>query len=63
MGELTLQNFLIISEQTFAYVAAVRFKPFIVAAKVRVIPEEQGRYQYLKYAFWSNLGDGGWFHQ
>ncbi len=61
--KVVLQNFLTISESTFAYIAAKQSKPSIMAAEVRVIPEEKRRYKHLKFAFWANLGEGGWYNQ
>lgn len=58
-----LQNFLTISELTFAYIAGNQSKKSLMASDVRLIPEEKRKYKHVKYSFWSNLGEGGWYHQ
>lgn len=60
---IVLKNFITISELTFAFIATKNAKPFIVPVEIRLIPEDKRRYKFLKYAFWSNLGEGGWYYQ
>jgi hypothetical protein len=59
---IVLQNFLAITELTFAYVAGTDAKP-MMPSLVKVIPEDNRRFKHLKYAFWTDFGNGGWYHQ
>jgi hypothetical protein len=60
---VVIQNFIIITETTFAYLAGRNAKPSLLPAVVKWIPEDTRRFKLVKYAFWSNLGDSGWFFQ
>lgn len=58
-----LPNFIMISELTFAQLAVKNSTPFILPVVVKEIPEETRRFKFMKFAFWSNFGGSGWYHQ
>jgi hypothetical protein len=59
---VVMQNFILITEIAFAYLAGKNAKPMLPAV-VKLIPEEARRFKFMKYAFWSNLVGSGWFFQ
>jgi len=59
----TIPNLLKIIETTFAYLAGRNANSNIMAYEVREIPEEKRRYKYVKYCFWSPLGQDGYYSQ
>jgi hypothetical protein len=60
---IVLENFLSIVEDIFAYLAAKNAIPHPMISKIMAIPEEHRRYKFVRYSFWANIGEGGYFSQ
>lgn len=61
--ECTLQNFLLIAENTFAFLAEKHKRTDRLPIVVNEIPMEKRRYENVSYCFWSNIGEGGFYMQ
>jgi hypothetical protein len=61
--QVTLSNLIDIVETTFAFLAMKNVKTEGFSYQLRVIPEDQRRYKYLKFSFWLPIGPEGMFLQ
>lgn len=61
--EVTLQNFLLITESTFAYLAEKHKRTNRLPIFVKEIPKNKRRYENVSYCFWSNIGEDGYYMQ
>lgn len=60
----TKENLLSIFEYLIAYLCSKFIKSErILPSKVSFIPQERRRNKFAKFAYWSPLGDGGYFYQ
>lgn len=61
---IVTQNLVMIFETTIAYLCSKQSKPNkIFPSEVMLIPEERRINKNIRYAYWSPLGEGGYFHQ
>jgi hypothetical protein len=60
---IVLENIIFIIENTLAYICNNNARTHIFTYSVREIPDSQRRNKYVKYSFWSPLGEGGFYHQ
>jgi len=60
---IVLQNMLTIVETSFACLASRKSNGHLMAYEVREIPEAKRRNKYVKFCFWSPLGEGGYYNQ
>ena len=61
--EYTLKNFLFIMENTFAFIAEKHKRTDKLPIFVKEIPMEKRINEHVKYCFWSNIGEDGYFMQ
>ena len=61
--ECTLQNFLLITENTFAFLAEKHKRTDRLPIVVKEIPIEKRKYENVSYCFWSNICEGGFYMQ
>lgn len=61
--EITTKNMLDIIELTFAYLAGKNVKIGGIPYQVRQIPEDKRRNKFVKYSFWTPIGDEGFYNQ
>lgn len=59
---IVLQNLIFVFENTIAYLSSKHGRG-IMGQVVREIPESSRRYKFVKYSFWSPIGEGGFYHQ
>lgn len=60
---IVLQNILILFETTLAYLGSKNAKSDFMNYVVKEVPKNIRIYKYVKYSFWSSLGEGGYYHQ
>lgn len=60
---IVFENFISIIEDVFAHVAAKHAKPNPMLSKIMAIPEGQRSNKFVRYGFWANIGEGGYFYQ
>ncbi|WP_282126673.1 hypothetical protein [Marinifilum flexuosum] len=58
-----IPNFIFICEATIVHLVNCNFKPWLMAHEIREIPMEKRRNKFVKYSFWSPIGNGGYFDQ
>lgn len=58
-----IANLLFVVELTMAYLAEKNSKKGPLNHSVREIPEKERRNKFMKHAFWSAIGQGGYYHQ
>ncbi|WP_313114748.1 hypothetical protein [Aequorivita sediminis] len=56
-------NFIYICEITIVHLAGRNFIPTLMQQTVQEIPENKRRNKFVKYSFWSNMGEGGYYDQ
>tara|TARA_R110002111_G_scaffold197018_1_gene262845 strand:+ start:140 stop:1147 length:1008 start_codon:yes stop_codon:yes gene_type:complete len=61
--KLLIPNFIYICEFTIVHLAGRNFLPTIMQQAVKEIPEDKRRNKFVKYSFWSNMGEGGYYDQ
>ena len=61
--EISVQNILVIVEETFAHLASKNQTSGGIPKHVKLIPEERRWNKFVKYSFWSPIGEGGYFSQ
>ncbi|WP_299253162.1 hypothetical protein [uncultured Lacinutrix sp.] len=61
--KLLIPNFIYICEFTIVHLAGRNFVPTIMQQAVKEIPEDKRRNKFVKYSFWSNMGEGGYYDQ
>lgn len=61
--KISLSNNLDIIELTFAHLASKNMRTTGLPYHVRLIPEEKRRNKFVKYSFWTPIGDEGFFNQ
>jgi hypothetical protein len=61
--KVTIKNMLDIIELTFAYLAGKNSRTDDMPYQVREIPEDKRRNKFVKYSFWTPIGDEGFFIQ
>jgi len=61
--EITTKNMLDIIELTFAYIAGKNTKTTGLSYQVKLIPEEKRRNKFIKYCFWTPIGNEGFYNQ
>jgi hypothetical protein len=59
---IVLKNLIFIFEGTVAYISNKKGKG-VMRKVVREIPEDSRRYKFVRYSFWSPIGEGGFYHQ
>lgn len=61
---VTKENLVTIFENMIAYLCSKNLKvDRIMPGQVLLIPEDRRTNKHIKYAYWSPLGEGGYFHQ
>lgn len=58
-----IPNFIYICEITILHLAGRNFIPTIMQQTIQEIPENKRRNKFVKYSFWSNMGEGGYYDQ
>ena len=58
-----LPNLILIFENTIVYMSNKTFVSKYFAQGVREIPEKERRYKNVRFSFWSNIGNGGYYNQ
>ncbi|MGH2664839.1 hypothetical protein [Flavobacterium sp.] len=61
--EITTKNMLDITELIFVLLASKNNRNIGIPHEVRQIPEDQRRNKFVKYCFWSPIGNGGFYSQ
>lgn len=61
--KILMPNFIYICEFTIVHLAGRNFIPTIMQQAVKEIPEDKRRNKFVKYSFWSNMGEGGYYDQ
>ncbi len=61
--EITIKNILDIIELTFAYLAGKNVRTGGMPYQIRQIPEDKRRNKFVKYSFWTQIGDEGFYNQ
>tara|TARA_R110002073_G_scaffold336034_1_gene529963 strand:+ start:2133 stop:3140 length:1008 start_codon:yes stop_codon:yes gene_type:complete len=61
--KLLIPNFIYICEFTIVHLSGRNFVPTIMQQAVKEIPEDKRRNKFVKYSFWSNMGEGGYYDQ
>ncbi len=62
--EITIVNIIEIIETAFAFLAAYNVRiDTIMPCQIRLIPEEKRRYKFVKYCFWTPIGEEGFYNQ
>lgn len=61
--KLLIPNFIYICEITIVHLAGRNFIPTLMHQTVQEIPENQRRNKFVKYSFWANMGEGGFYDQ
>jgi hypothetical protein len=60
----TMENLLSVFEYIVAHLCTKALRPDrIMLSKVAFIPIERRHNKFLKFAYWSGVGEGGYFHQ
>ena len=60
---IILKNILDIIELTFAYLADKNSKTNSIPNQVRQIPEQKRKHKFVKFCFWTPLGQEGFYNQ
>ncbi|TKT90393.1 hypothetical protein [Dyadobacter frigoris] len=61
--DITIKNMLDIIELTFAHLAGKNVKTGGMPYQVKQIPNDKRRYKFVKYSFWTPIGDEGFYNQ
>lgn len=61
--EITTKNMLDIIELTFAYLAGKNVRTGGMPYQVRQIPDEKRRNKFVKFSFWTPIGEEGFYNQ
>lgn len=61
--KLLIPNFIYICEISIVHLAGRNFIPTIMQQAIKEIPKEKRRNKYIKYSYWSNMGEGGYYDQ
>jgi hypothetical protein len=61
--KITIKNMLDIIEGTFAYLASKNIKITAMSNEIKEIPNDKRKNKFVKYCFWSAIGEGGYYHQ
>jgi hypothetical protein len=61
--KIILPNLIFIFENTLIHMCYKTFTPHLMAQGIKEIPESERKYKYVKYCFWSPLGEGGFYSQ
>lgn len=61
--KILIPNFIHICEITIVHLAGRNFIPSIIHQVVKEIPEDKRWNKYIRYSYWSNMGEGGYYDQ
>lgn len=60
---IVMENFLKIAEETIAHLAVKNVRRNLLITKLAEIPENERINKFVKYGFWAELGEMGFFYQ
>ena len=61
--EITIKNTIDIIELTFVYLAGKNVRKGRLPYQVKQIPDDKRRNKFMKYSFWTPIGDEGFYNQ
>jgi hypothetical protein len=61
--KITIKNLVEITEATFAFLAGKNARTSVIPYQLREIPEEKRQHKFVRYSFWTPIGNEGYYCQ